>query len=238
MTGQQAFVSIYAGLAATLALACALVWRRSQPPVVPSPRLANVELAALNGGPRLAAAVAAMELRKRDGGGASELAGDAADGAAIRAVLEKLETIGLRLGLDAALYMRALWCSGVVLAVAGGVALVAAIAGAPIDWPTAGATAATAGAIVVITRWCGRRLWATAAGLRLLRGIRADRAAELRSVAGHPTLAVAIFGSEVLWAVDADLARRLQVRLRCRTALGGGHDAALSAGWNVGCSCG
>lgn len=66
MTGQELFLFVYAGLVAMLALAALSTWRLSQPPrpVATQPELTDVELGALNGGPRLAVITAATELRR------------------------------------------------------------------------------------------------------------------------------------------------------------------------------
>ena len=64
MSDQGWFLMVYGGLLAALLTASVVVWRRSQPEADDTVDLTDVELAALNGGPQLAAITAATALRR------------------------------------------------------------------------------------------------------------------------------------------------------------------------------
>jgi uncharacterized protein (TIGR04222 family) len=88
-----------------------------------------------------------------------------------------------------------------------------------------------------VARWCNsRQAGPTAAGRRLLKGVRAERKAELRAAGGHLPLAVAMFGTVALWTTDPALAGALAIPAHTQTAFSA---QGFAAGWSAGCSgCG
>lgn len=244
MTNSWTFPTIYAVLCGVLLAATAVAWALARGPqgtVLGGRELSTVELAMLNGGPRLAAVSNAAKLarhaRPHD---LTAVLQRATRSAPVLQAQAELTAAGLLLGARTATLLRVLWISAIVLAsitVAGFGTLAVATGTDPLVLVVTAILGVTVAALV---RPLGRYRWgASRRAMQLIGEAQSDRADEVRDRRAHLPLAIALFGSGVLWSVDPVFAAGLGLPCDLPTVLDElPASVGTFAGGCGGCGCG